>query len=84
MNQGVGSLSNSGECRLHVELEDAVFAWASEVNNTLRARGEALSLPEIVEDDDDVGGNNRDSVLTTTTTLGVVSRATPQRVISLG
>ena len=49
-----------------VELEDAAFAWASEVNNALGARGGAL--PDIVEDDDDVGENKKDSALTTTTT----------------
>ena len=63
-----------------VELEDAAFAWASEVSNALGARGGAL--PDIVEDDDDVGENKRDSALTTTTTLGAVSHATPQRTIS--
>jgi len=65
-----------------VELEDAAFAWASEVNNALGARGGAL--PDIVEDDDDVGENKRDSALTITTTLGVVSHAATQRTISLG
>ena len=65
-----------------VELEDAAFAWASEVNNALGARGGAL--PDIVENDDDVGGNKKDSALTTTTIFGVVSHATPQRTISLG
>jgi len=65
-----------------VELEDAAFAWASEVNNALGARGGAL--PDIVEDDGNVGENKRDSALTTTTTPGVVFHAAPQRTISLG
>ena len=57
-----------------VELEDAAFAWASEVSNALGARGGAL--PDIVKDDD-VGEKKRDSALTTTTTLCVVSHAAP-------
>ena len=63
------------------ELEDGALRWASEVSNALGARGGAL--PDITEDDDDVGKNKIDSASTTTTTLGGVSHATPQRVISV-